>query len=131
MLPLSIVLCALGASGFVQQSTDPNQKKSEPNVANMDKVFQDETHCLTSPEIRSDKDSPISCFCRDAIADARYVYTSYLTSWKDRNLNGVFLVLQPHAAETCGKDIDVIMDETMGDRLEMEWARGCPHLSVR
>jgi hypothetical protein len=39
-----------------------------------DTLYADESHCLASPEIRSDKDNPISCFCRDTIADARYLY---------------------------------------------------------
>ena len=40
----------------------------------MDEVYLDQSHCLTSPEVRGDKDAPISCFCRDAIAEARYVF---------------------------------------------------------
>ena len=43
-------------------------------LGDLDKLYADESHCLVSPEIRSDKDNPISCFCRDAIADARYLY---------------------------------------------------------
>src|ERR1700751_2877747 len=39
-----------------------------------DTLYADESHCLASPEIRSDKDNPISCFCRDTIADAQYLY---------------------------------------------------------
>src|SRR5579864_8850222 len=39
-----------------------------------DTLYADESHCLASPEIRSDKDNPMSCFCRDTIADARYLY---------------------------------------------------------
>jgi len=49
----------------------------------MDEVYLDQTHCLASPEIRGDKDAPISCFCRDAIAEARYVYFTYILSGKD------------------------------------------------
>jgi len=26
--------------------------------------YRDESHCLTSPEIRGDKDAPISCYCQ-------------------------------------------------------------------
>lgn len=68
----------------------------------MDEIYRDESHCLTSPEIRSDKDAPISCYCRDAISEARYVYLTYLLSGKDRNLNGIFLTLQERATERCG-----------------------------
>ena len=78
----------------------------------MDQIYMDESHCLTSPEIRSDKDSAISCYCRDAIEDARYVHFTYLLSWKDRNLNGTFLTLQQHAVETCGQSYDLISDAT-------------------
>jgi hypothetical protein len=41
--------------------------------SDLDKLYADESHCLVSPEIRSDKDNSISCFCRDAIADALYL----------------------------------------------------------
>jgi len=53
--------------------------------------------------MRGDKDMPISCWCRDALADARYVYFEYLLSFKDRNLNGAFLHLLSHAEQTCGQ----------------------------
>jgi len=47
--------------------------------SDLDKVYADESHCLTSPEIRSDEDNPISCFCRDAIVEARYLYFTYVS----------------------------------------------------
>ncbi len=61
-----------------------------------------------APEIRGDKDSPISCYCRDAIADARYVYQTYLLTGKDRNLNGTYLILESYARQMCGEGYDVI-----------------------
>ena len=45
----------------------------------------------------------ISCFCRDAIVDARYVYLTYLFPAKDENMNGPYLTLSSHAEETCGQ----------------------------
>jgi len=33
----------------------------------MNKVYKDESHCLTSADMRGERDNPISCFCRDAI----------------------------------------------------------------
>jgi len=84
----------------------------------MDEIYRDESHCLTEPEIRGNKDAPISCYCRDAIVEARYVYFSYILPGKDRNLNGVFLHLQQNASRTCGNpnfeepNLDVIIDAT-------------------
>jgi hypothetical protein len=71
----------------------------------MGKIYKDESHCLVGPEIRSDEDKLISCYCRDAIADANYVYSTYLLPGKDRNLEGTFLALQDHAQEMCGHDM--------------------------
>ena len=79
----------------------------------MDKTYMDESHCLVGPEIRSDEDNPISCYCRDAIANARYVYFTYLLPAKDRNLNGTLLELQYHAHEMCGYGVwEAITTET-------------------
>jgi hypothetical protein len=69
-------------------------------------VYGDESHCLTSPDIRGDSDNRISCFCRDAIVDARYVYFKYLLSGKDDNLNGPYIRLIGAISNTCGKGID-------------------------
>ena len=74
----------------------------------MDKVYADESHCLVAPEIRRNSDNPISCYCRDAIMDARYVWGNYLLTGKDRNLNGAYLVLWGHAEQMCGKHYDFI-----------------------
>jgi hypothetical protein len=70
----------------------------------MQKVYMDESHCLTGPEIRGNKDNPISCYCRDAIADARYVHFTYLLPGKDANLYGTFIALQHYAGEQCSRD---------------------------
>jgi hypothetical protein len=78
--------------------------------SSLDKIYQDETHCLTRPEIRSEKDSPISCYCRDAIVDARYVWHTYLITTgprRDPNLNGTELTLQINATQMCGEQYDV------------------------
>ena len=48
-------------------------------------VYSDESHCLVEPEIRGESDKPNSCYCRDAIVDARYVYQNYVIMGKDRN----------------------------------------------
>jgi hypothetical protein len=67
-------------------------------TANLDDVYLDQSHCLIGSEIQSDEDMKSSCFCQDAIADARYVYFTYLFSRErhapDRNLNGTFLSLE-------------------------------------
>lgn len=74
----------------------------------IDTVYRDESHCLVPREIRGDKDNPISCFCRDAIMDARYVYQTYLFTGKDRKLNGAYLTLWDYAQQMCGKEFDVL-----------------------
>lgn len=72
----------------------------------LDKVYRDESHCLTEPDMRGDQDALISCYCRDAIVEARYVYSSYLITFKDRNLNGPFLHLAARISQECGDDKD-------------------------
>jgi hypothetical protein len=78
------------------------------NSDSMDMVYRDESHCLVAPEIRGEKDKPISCFCRDAIMDARYVYQNYLLTGKDRKLNGTYLRLWVYAQQMCGEQYDVL-----------------------
>lgn len=73
------------------------------NLANsLNTVYQDETHCLGGPEIRGEKDKPISCYCRDALTDVRYVYQTYLLPGKDDNLTGTCLTLMSNATQMCG-----------------------------
>jgi hypothetical protein len=81
---------------------------------NLTKVYRDETHCLVAPEIRAAAEDPnvryrrpetISCYCRDALVDARYVYQTYLITGKDLNLDGVYLNLAVGAADKCGIEV--------------------------
>ena len=80
-------------------------------------VYQDETHCLVGPEIRSAADNPISCYCRDALADAQYVYRTYLINGKDRNLNSTYLTLTGNAQHECGKDFSEVSTLVSQDQL--------------
>lgn len=89
-----IVLLAGIAFGQAKKDVPPAISGLSSAKNTMDEVYRDESHCLTSPEIRGDKDAPISCYCRDAIAETRYVYFTYLLSAKDDNLSGVVLALQ-------------------------------------
>ena len=77
------------------------------NMNKMDTVYADESHCLAAREIRGQDDSSVSCFCRDAIMEARYVYENYLLTQKDTNLNLAFLTLLEHAQQMCGEKFDV------------------------
>ncbi|MDP9267749.1 MAG: hypothetical protein M3P27_05415 [Acidobacteriota bacterium] len=90
---LTFSLALLGRPLFQQAGLPLNE---------LDKVYQDESHCLVGPEIRGTGDQPISCYCRDAIVDARYVYTTYLLTGKDTNLNGAYLSLETTARRMCG-----------------------------
>lgn len=78
----------------------------------MDAIYRDESHCLTAADMRGDKDMPISCYCRDAIANAQYVYKTYIASEKDSNLNGTFLSLVDAINGTCHTDdgMNIAMD---------------------
>ncbi len=77
------------------------------NISKMDEVYLDVSRCLGAPEIRGEKDNPISCFCRDAIMDARYVYQNYVHTGKDLNLKGIYLTLVGRAQQICGEKYDV------------------------
>jgi len=70
-------------------------------------VYGDDSHCLVANELRGMKDKPISCFCRDAIMDARYLYQTYLITRKDQKLYGAYLTLENHAQQMCGEKYDV------------------------
>jgi hypothetical protein len=78
------------------------------NGDNLHMVYSDESHCLVAPELRGKIDDPISCYCRDAIIDARYVYETYLRTGGDGNLNGAYLTLEHHAQQMCGEQYDVV-----------------------
>lgn len=107
-LTLVLVVCSLALT----------QQQSRTQRAEIDKIYKDESHCLTAADMRGDKDMPISCFCRDAVADARYVYFTYLLSGKDANLNGVFLSLEAAIPRTCGPGYDAYSAAT---RQEWKW----------
>jgi len=55
------------ALAVVMQLALPHTTRAQGWMPAMDKLYQDESHCLTSPEIRSDKDNSISCYCRGPI----------------------------------------------------------------
>jgi hypothetical protein len=63
-----------------------------------------------SNEIRGVSDKALSCFCHDAMVDARYIKTTYLDGGKDRNLSGAFMTLASAAAETCATSLDAVLD---------------------
>jgi hypothetical protein len=88
----------------------PYAVRPQGSVTRMDTVYADETHCLLAPEIRRSTDHPISCYCRDAIADARYVYFTYILSGKDANLNGTFLALIDRAERQCSLEYGAILE---------------------
>jgi hypothetical protein len=108
MRPSLLVLVAL----VVWEVVSPRSGRAQVDAPiNLDKVYTDESHCLVDPEIRSAADKPSSCYCRDAIADARYVRQTYLKTGKDRNLNGIYLVLEVWAGQRCGDGYDVLKAE--------------------
>jgi hypothetical protein len=98
-LALRLVVCSALLAG-VAHSQDK---------INLDDVYYDQTHCLTAPDMRGDNDRPISCFCRDAIVDARYVYSEYLLSGKDGNLRGPYLTLVRAISDQCGIEGDAAL----------------------
>jgi hypothetical protein len=74
------------------------------------KLYQDETQCLTAADMRGDKDMSISCWCRDAIVDWRYVYFTYILPGKDRNLNGTLLTLEQNVRNKCGERYQALLE---------------------
>ena len=74
----------------------------------LDTAYRDETRCLVGPELRGASDAPISCYCRDALLDARYVYRTYLLTSKDPRLRGAYLTLEHYATQMCGKAHDTV-----------------------
>jgi len=87
-----------------KQMLPPTVPRAQDWPPAMQKVYMDESHCLIGPEICTNMDNPISCYCRDAIADARYVHFTYLLQGKDANLYGTLLTLQRDAEEQCSRD---------------------------
>lgn len=97
----------------------PNKKTPLPNAnasVSLSNIYRDESHCLTIADIRGDQDKNISCFCRDAIVDARYMYFSYIYGGqKDQNLNGSFLALVDRIQQQCGNLSDTALNVAMRD----------------
>jgi hypothetical protein len=106
-----LVLLALSSSALVPLLPTHAQDKA----IDLDNVYRDETHCLVAPESRGVADKPISCYCRDAIAEARYVWQTYLATGKDRNLNGIYLTLELNAGQKCGEGFNVL------DAIQSQW----------
>lgn len=115
MRTIATVILFFAGFAFGQAKNDAASAKSgtASTKNTMNQIYEDVSHCVTEPEIRGEKDAPISCYCRIAISDARYVYFTYLLAAKDTNLNGTFFVLQENVRQTCGeKNYDFIRDAT-------------------
>jgi len=93
---------ALALFAITEPSSAFGQNR-QPQPTRLDAVYRDESHCLTAADMRGDQDMQMSCWCRDAIIEARYVYFTYVRGGKDRNLNGVLLSLEGHIDQQCGK----------------------------
>src|SRR5689334_4125635 len=103
----AIYLWALSVLLAVSLCARHQTASAQASPTELDKIYADESHCLLGPEIRSDKDNPISCFCRDAITDARYVHLTYVLPERDANLRGTVLSLEVLARQMCGENYDV------------------------
>lgn len=102
ILTVSMVASLLPAdSSAIDEMPIPNAKENALN-----KIYYDESHCLTLADMRGDQDMPISCYCRDAIVEARYVNFTYLLSSKDLNLTGIFIVLAGNVSQKCGQTLN-------------------------
>jgi len=88
-------------------------------VNKTDMVYSDDSHCLVAPEIRGKNDYSISCFCRDAIMDARYVFYYYLRTEKDNNLGEIYITLLDYAQQMCGEKYDDLYEATQNT--EWQW----------
>ena len=100
-------LCVVALSGlFLQTASSPSARAQEQKNS-LNDVYRDESHCLIGPEIRNQQDASISCYCRDAIVDACYVWHTYIIGGKDPNLNGTELTLRINASQMCGSQYDV------------------------
>jgi len=103
------------AQGDANQENPSAATGFKPGHSALDDIYREEGRCLTGPEIRDGKDSAISCYCRDAILDVRYVYLNYFLPGKDNNFSGIVLTLQEHASAMCGKHYDVYGATTTKD----------------
>ena len=117
---LVVTVCLLTA-GAQTKKTDSDTGTLGIPLTDLAKVYRDESHCLTEADMRGEKDMPISCWCRDAIVDARYIYFTYLLSFRDRNLNGPFLHLVSYGERMCGQSV---LDAAQ----EPDWKWGGPEV---
>ena len=87
----------------------------------LDAVYYDQTHCLTAADMRGEQDMRMSCWCRDAIVDARYVYFTYVRfgSKYDANMSGPVLGLEAHINQVCGEGVDKAVEVT--ERESWRW----------
>jgi hypothetical protein len=119
LFSVAIVLVALSMAHSSQGQVPPAPKKAGPALS-LDKVYADQSHCLTDPDMRGDQDMRFSCYCRDALVDLRYVYATYLGNTLnpkyDGNMNGPFIQLELRVNAVCGegayKALDIAMDKT-------------------
>jgi hypothetical protein len=100
----ALVCCLIGSVIFVWQAL--SYAGILGNV-DMNTIYKDQSHCIVAPELRGEEENRISCYCRDSIVDARYVYGTYVLEGKDRNLNGAYLTFEDHARQMCGDRYDV------------------------
>src|SRR5215469_14740964 len=76
---------------------------AQNSPVNLGKVYRDETHCLGDLEIRSDADNAISCHCRDALVDLRYVYQSKVRHRSSWPCHGIITKILTTAHRRCLK----------------------------
>jgi hypothetical protein len=83
-------------------------------------IYRDESHCLVASDIRSNNEMRLSCWCRDALVDARYVNQTYLLGGRDPNMSGIFYSLVGTANRTCGTEsLDVL---TVSSDPQWKWS---------
>jgi hypothetical protein len=99
------VLSATAAASMLVQEAPTARSHDTANELN--EIYDDESHCLRSPEI-SNKGNSISCYCRDSLVDIGYVYHNYVITGKDDNLVGIVLALEVYARQMCGESYDVL-----------------------
>ncbi len=108
----ALVIVALGFVGTAWGQAGDQLQRDEArrdvfNSGNkVNAIYEDESHCLTAFEIPTDREMALSCWCRDALVDARYVYQTYIGTGKDRNLTGTYLALLDNAQNKCGTEYD-------------------------
>jgi len=125
MIKIRLISAIVSCLSFlIIQGNSFGQDDLKQSSLTLDDIYIDESRCLTMADMRGERDRHISCFCRDAIVDARYVYSTYITTGKDHNLNGVFLTLENNITQTCGDSFD-----TSGMARSKEWKWYGPEVS--